>query len=471
MTTLTENSTTNERGFKKVLRGLDMMLFSICAILTIDTLAPSAAIGPSTISWWIITLVLFFIPYGLITAELGTTYPEQGGIYIWVKKAFGDRWAARTTWLYWINVALWMPSVYILFSGMFAQLFFPDMSLWMKIILAIVMCWITVYIDIVSLDIGKWVPNLGAILKGLVVVVLGAGAIIYASQHGIANDLSLSSVLPTINAGLFFLPVIVYNFMGFELMSGAAEEMENPGRDIPKAIITAGVLITFFYLFATVGILLALPLDQLGLIEGVIDTLRILFGESGVGGVIVLILGIAVLFSFLANMVTWTIGANRSMSEAASEGEMPSIFGKLHPKYLTPLSASIITGIVSSVVIVLYGLLATNAEDLFWSLFAFSSMVFLLPYLLLFSSFLKLRLSDPDRERPYRVPGGTLGAWILSIICILFIIQAIVFFVWVPGQEMDWGYAGPVLIGVIITLIIGEVMIALTKQKSESEVY
>jgi amino acid transporter len=115
--------------------------------------------------------------------------------------------------------------------------------------------------------------------------------------------------LPTINA-VYSFTRYVYNFMGFELMSGAAEEMENPGRDIPKAIITAGVLITFFYLFATVGILLALPLDQLGLIEGVVDTLRILFGETGVGGVIVLVLGVAVLFTLLANMVTWTIGAN-----------------------------------------------------------------------------------------------------------------------------------------------------------------
>ncbi|MRR29970.1 amino acid permease, partial [bacterium] len=111
------------KGFKKVLRSLDMTLFTVCAILVMDTLAPSAAIGPSSISWWLITLVLFFIPYGLITAELGTTYPEQGGLYVWIKNAFGEKWAARTTWLYWINVALWMPSVYILFAGMFSQLF------------------------------------------------------------------------------------------------------------------------------------------------------------------------------------------------------------------------------------------------------------------------------------------------------------------------------------------------------------
>ncbi len=86
--------------------------------------------------------MLFFIPYGLITAELGTTYPEQGGLYIWVRNAFGERWAARTTWLYWINVALWMPSVYVLFAGMFAQLFIPDLSLWGQIAIGVLMTWV-----------------------------------------------------------------------------------------------------------------------------------------------------------------------------------------------------------------------------------------------------------------------------------------------------------------------------------------
>lgn len=107
-------STTPQKGFKKVLKTLDMTLFTVCAIIVIDTLAASASIGASTISWWILTLVFFFIPYGLVTAELGTTYTEQGGLYVWIKRAFGQKWAARSTWYYWINVALWMPSVYIL---------------------------------------------------------------------------------------------------------------------------------------------------------------------------------------------------------------------------------------------------------------------------------------------------------------------------------------------------------------------
>lgn len=446
-------------GFKKAFRGIDMTLFTVAAILVIDTLAPSAAIGPSSISWWIITLVLFFIPYGLITAELGTTYPEQGGLYVWVRNAFGERWAARTTWLYWINVALWMPSVYVLFAGMFAQLFIPDLSLWGQILIGILMTWVTVMIGIIALDIGKWVPNIGALMKALIMLVIGIGAFVYASQHGVANDFSFRNILPRWDAGLYFLPVIVYNFMGFELMSGAGEEMQNPQRDIPRAIITAGLLIAFFYLMGTIGMLMALPTEQLGLVTGIIDTLRILFGESGIGGFIVTILGVGALYTFLTNMVTWTMGANRTAAEAASEGELPAFFGQLHSVNKTPVGAYVLTGVISSAVLVIYGLMAATAEDLFWSLFAFSSIVFLMPYLAMFPAFLKLRRTDANRPRPYRVPGNHLTAVLITLVCVLFILQAIVFFIWVPGEPVDWSYAIPVLAGVAVTLIVGEFLI------------
>jgi amino acid transporter len=465
MSAETMNPPAKSKGFKKVMKGLDMTLFTVCAILVMDTLAPSAAIGASSISWWVITLVLFFIPYGLITAELGSTYPEQGGLYIWVKNAFGEKWAARTTWLYWINVALWMPAVYVLFAGMFAQLFYPDMSLWMQIGIGVIMTWVTVWIGTMSLEVGKWIPNVGAIFKALIMVVIGVAAFIFAGKNGLANDLSFSAILPTWDAGLFFLPVIVYNFMGFELMSGAGDELENPGKDIPRAIIISGILITVFYLLGTIGMLMALPLEELGLVDGILDTLWALLGTEGIGGVVVFILGIGALFSFLANMVTWTIGANRTAAEAADEGELPAIFGKLHPVNKTPVSAFLLTGVISSVVIVLYGFMAGNAEDLFWTLFAFSSMVFLLPYLALFPAFLKLRKIDPDRERPYRVPGGNGVATALVAICLLFIVQAIVFFVWVPGEPIDWAYAGPVLGGVALTIIVGEFLLKAAANK------
>lgn len=457
-------SATSQKGFKKVLKTLDMTLFTVCAIIVIDTLAASASIGASTISWWLITLVLFFIPYGLVTAELGTTYTEQGGLYVWIKRAFGEKWAARSTWYYWINVALWMPSVYILFAGMFAQMFFPEMSLWLQIGIGILMTWITVWIGTITLEAGKWVPNIGAFIKAAIMLVLGIGGILYAARNGVANDLSLTAILPSWDAGLAFLPVIVYNFMGFELMSGAAEEMENPGKDILSAILTAGALIAFFYILATVGILLALPLDQLGLVSGIIDTLKAILGDSGIGGIAVMVLGIGALYTFLANMVTWTMGANRTAAEAANEGELPAIFGRLHPVNKTPVGAYLLTGVISTLVLVVYGFMAGSNEELFWTLFAFSSIIFLLPYLALFPAFLKLRATDTNAKRPFQIPGGMPLAATIAVICEIFIIQAILFFIWVPGQPIDWAYAVPVLVGVLVTIVAGEVLLWWSKK-------
>lgn len=447
-----------QRGYRKVLRGLDLTLFTVCAILVIDQLAASAAIGPQAVFWWIFTMVLFFIPYGLITAELGSAYPDQGGIYAWVRRAFGPRWGGRTAWLWWINVALWQPSVFILFAGIFAALFMPDLSLWTQIAIAVALTWITVWINIVRLDIGKWVPNLGAIFKVAIMLVIGIGGFVYASNHGVANELTLSSMAPSWGASLAFLPVIVYNFMGFELMSGASAEMKNPARDVPLTIAVAGILIAAFYLFATVGILIALPLEEIDLVSGIVDTLRVLLGEGGASGAFVIALGLMALYSFLANMVTWTMGANRSAAEAAIDGNLPPMFARLHAVHKTPASAAIVTGVVTTAVIVIYGFLAADAEDLFWTLFAFSSIVFLLPYLLMFAAFLRLRSIDAATARPYRVPGGEGGAWVLALLCALFILQAIVFFIYTPG-EFDATYAASVVIGVLVTILIGEFLV------------
>ena len=461
MTVLNNPVTQTRGGFKRVLNAFDMTLFTVCAILVIDTLAASAKVGVSSISWWIITFVFFFVPYGLIVAELGAAYPGEGGIQQWIRRAFGDKWAGRTVWYYWVNVALWMPSVYILFAGMFAQLFAPEMGLWAKIGIGVVMTWITVGVGIASLANSKWVPNVGAVVKAAIMLIMGIGGIWVASTRGFANEITLSTLTPGWDVGLAFLPVVVYNFLGFELMSGAGAEMKNPARDVPVAIVVAGLAIVAFYLLATFGILVALPVEQIGLIEGVLDTVSKLLGESEFAKIATMVIGIGALYTFFANMVTWTLGANRTAQAAATDGELPAVFATLHPTYQTPLGAFLWTGIVSTVVIVLYGFMASTAEDLFWSLFAFSSIVFLLPYLLVFPAFLRLRSKDGGTPRPYRVPGGTGFLTLVAAICLIFIAQAILFFVWVPGEPVDWATVGPIAGGVVLIIIIGEIILAL----------
>ncbi len=235
--------------------------------------------------------------------------------------------------------------------------------------------------------------------------------------------------------------------------------MQHPEHDLPAAIVISGGLIAFFYLFATLGMLLALPLDRISLVHGIVGTLAVTFGGSGVGGAVVKILGAGVLATFFATMVTWTLGTNRSAAQAATERTLPVAFGRLDPVRKTPIGATLIGGVISTLVLVAYGALPGSNDQYFWSLFAFASIVFLLPYLLLFPAFLKLRRSDPGTSRPYRFPGGMLSAWCATIICLLFVTQAIIFFIWVPGLAVNWGFAIPVLVGVAGTLAAGEFLL------------
>lgn len=440
---------------RKVLGVRDMVLFSVSAILLLDTLAAGASIGVQSVFWWVLLGIVFFVPYALICSEMGTTYPEQGGIYAWVRDAFGGRWASRVTWAYWVNTAVWLPAIYILFAGVLSQLFFPGLSLGMQIAIAIGLSWLSVVINVISLNIGKLVPNLGAIIKSAVFAAIIGGAFHYSRTHGLANDFSLANLTPEWGESLKYISVIIYGMLGFELVSAGSEEMNNPKRDVPRAILVSGLIIIVLYTLATIALLTAFPADDIDVVEGLVDSLYVFFGREGAGAVFAMALGIGALYTFFANGVTWALGCNRAAAEAAIEGELPAVFGREHPVHETPVGAAVLMGIVSTVILFTYGILATTNADLFWSLFAFSAVIFLLPYIGLVLAFREMRHRDPDRDRPFRVPGGPLVANLLSLVCAAILAIAIFFFVYTPDEGMQW----PVFAGAAVILLLGEVVI------------
>lgn len=445
----------------KTLGRRDIVLFTVSAILLLDTLAAGATIGPAAVFWWLFLGLFFFVPYALICAELGTTYPEQGGLYAWIRDAYGRRWASRATWAYWVNTAVWNPAIYILFAGVFAQIFFPGLSLWTQIAIGIALSWITVLLNAITLDIGKWIPNVSALFKIVIIGAIIVGAFFHYREFGMANPLTLETMTPAIDESLAYFSVIIYGMLGFELVSAGSGEMKDPARDVPVSILLSGAIIIVLYLLATLAILAAIPVEDVNLVEGLMDTLYLLFGATAAGQTFALVLGIGALYTFFANGVTWSLGCNRAIAEASLEGEFPAVLGREHRRYGTPVGAAVIMGIGSTVLLLLYGVLAGTNEELFWTLFAFSAVIFLMPYLLLVFAFLKLRRSDSDRPRPFRVPGGDGVAMLMATVCGGLLAMALVFFVYTPGEGMQW----PVLIGAVIVLAIGEVLIRLTESR------
>ncbi|MGI9286964.1 MAG: APC family permease, partial [Pseudomonadales bacterium] len=452
-------SETIERS--KSLGQTDMVLFTVSAILLLDTLAASASIGSSSIFWWLFLGVVFFVPFALICAEMGCTYPEQGGIYAWVRDAFGGRWGSRVSWAYWVNTAVWIPAIYILFAGVFKQLFYPELSLNSQIIISIALTWVAMAVNMVALDIGKWVPNIGAIIKVIVFVAIIVGAALYTQDHGMANEISLATLTPNLNAGLQYIPAIIYGMLGFELVSASSEEMKDPARDVPRAIFKSGLIIIVLYTAATIAMLAAIPAGDIDLVEGLMDTLTLFFGQTDVGKLFVLALGIGAMYTFFSNGVTWALGCNRAAAEAAVEKELPAVFGIESQTRGTPIGAPIAMGIVSTIILLLYGFLSGSNEDLFWSLFAFSAVIFLLPYLGMLLAYAKMRKIDAERPRPFKIPGGLNAARAAAYICFATLALTIILFVYTPGEGIQW----PVLLGAAGMLAIGEILIRVAEAK------
>jgi amino acid transporter len=445
----------NEIVRHKTLKKTDMVLFTVSAILLLDTLAAAASIGSSSVFWWLFLGLIFFVPFAMICAEMGCTYPEQGGIYAWVRNAFGGRWGSRVSWGYWVNTTVWIPAIFILFAGVLRQLFFPELSMVGQIAIGIVLLWVTVGLNAVTLDIGKWIPNIGAVLKIVVFVAIIAGAILYVQDHGMANVISLETLRPNWSASAQYIPTIIYGMLGFELVSASSEEMVDPARDVPRSIFISGAIIIVLYTAATIAVLAALPTGEIDLVEGLMDTLYLFFDYGAAGRVFVTALGVAALYTFFSNGVTWALGCNRAAAEAAQEGELPRLFGIESEKLGTPIGAAVAMGVFGTVALLLYGFLSKSNEDLFWSLFAFSAVIFLLPYIGLLLAFIRSRTADKDRHRPYKVPGGNAVAIFLAYLCILVLSLSILLFLYTPGV----GVQVSVLAGALAMIAIGEVLI------------
>ena len=450
----------------KALGQKDIVLFTVSAILLLDTLAAAASVGASSIFWWIFLGIIFFIPFALICAEMGCAYPEQGGIYAWIRDAYGGRWASRATWAYWVNTAVWIPAIYILFAGIFKQLFYPDLTLVGQITIAIVLTWLSVFVNVITLDIGKWIPNIGAILKVVVFLAIIFGAILHTQEHGMANVLSYKTMKPNWSSGLQYIPAIIYGMLGFELASSGSAEMTNPAKDVPKAIFKSGLIIIILYTLATIAILAAIPTGEINLVEGLMDTLYLFFGQTEAGRTFALILGIATLYTFFSNGVTWALGCNRSAAEAAMEGQLPAFFAIESKKQGTPVGAAVSLGIVATILLISYGFMAGSNEELFWSLFAFSAVIFLLPYLAMFLAFIKMRIIDPDHPRPFAVPGNLGFARLCAYTCFTVLSLSIVLFIYTPGEGIQW----PVLLGSISMILLGEIVISFSEKHRKTDV-
>ncbi len=442
----------------KKFRMFDAILSVICVVFVAEAAAPVAAIGNSQYFWWIFLILTFLLPYGLIAAELGTTYADEGGIYDWIKRAFGTRWASRVSWYYWINFPLWMASLALLFPEVIGIITGTELGTVPSIIIELLFVWVVVFISFYRVSDSKWILNVSALLKIALALLLAGLGLYVAATRGVANEMTAASFLPSFDLrSLSFISVILFNFMGFEVLASFTDDMENPKKQLPTAIVVGGISIALVYMISAFGIGVAIPSSEVSPSSGLLDSLQLLTGD--VTGPIITLAGIMFLLTLFGNMVSWSLGVNYVAMYAARQGDMPKVFAIENTEREMPKGAPIMNGVVATAVILAGPFIPS--PDIFWSFFALNVVTLLMSYIPVFPAFLKLRAIDPDAERPYRVPGGPLLHRIMTTLPVIFLVLSI-FFCCVPlsMDEAELTEKIPLTIGVIAAIIIGEIIAA-----------
>ena len=448
---------------KNQFRLADVILSDICVVFVAEAAAPVASIGNSQYFWWGFMILAFLLPYGLIAAELGTAYAGDGGLYDWIHAAYPQgKWAARASWYYWINFPLWMASLAVMCPELLRDITGRQMGTIASLTVQLLFIWIVTLIACYPVCDSIVILNVSAVIKILLALLVGGLGVWYISRYGFVNDMSARTFLPSFDlTSLSYISVIIFNFLGFEVVCTFAGSMSEPKKQIPQSIVTGGIVIAAIYLFSAFGIGAAVDVREISVDSGLIDAVSLILGADG--GVLVGVVALLFLVTLFGNMISWSMGVNSTAALAADHNDMPRIFAKRWAKNNMPVGSAVASGVVASGVCILGVLIETVTPDssLFWSFFALNLVMLLLSYLPVFPAFLKLRRVDAKTPRPFRVPGSDAALRCIAYVPMALIIISIIF----TAVPLSWDRETltgvlPITVGSVLSVLLGEALIA-----------
>jgi len=450
----------------------DLILFYVVTALSLRWIATAAAAGPSSIVIWIIGCVTYFVPLTFCVLELSSRYPEEGGLYLWSKKAFGEFAGFMTGWMYWTANLPYYPGVLYfaagnaLFIGGDRWQHLSNSSLFFILTAAIGLA-IGFVLNLVGLDIGKWLHNLGAVgtwLPALVLIVMGSMAWL---RFGSATAINAATVVPAADLkNVFFWSTVAFAFGGVEGASTMGGEIRDARRNIPRALLVAGVIITFMYVAATASVLIALPAEDVTGLQGFMQAISKVGQRIGFDGVVPWI-ALLVTLSSVGGMSAWFAASSRLPFVAGVDKFLPSAFGRVHPRWKTPYVAMAVQAALAGIFIFL-GQAGTSVRGAYDFLVGMGVISYFLPFLYMFASVIRLQ-REPAGPDVMRIPGGRPIAILLAILGLLTTITSSVLACIPPAEEPNKFLAVVKLLGSSALMVaVGAVIYWVGKSKKKN---
>ncbi len=395
------------------------MLFYVVTGVSLRWIATAAAAGPSSIIIWIGAWLVFYTPLALSVIELSSRYPEEGGIYVWSKRAFGDFAGFITAWTYWgCNLPYFPAALYFAASN---ALYIRHES-WghlststtYYIIFSVLALTLATLLNLFGLNIGTWLHDLGALAMWIpVVIIIGMAGLMW-HRYGAATHFTLHSMRPSFHLNdIIFWSVLIYAFAGCETASIMGGEIKNARRNIPWALFLSGITVAICYIVGTISVLIALPASQVGNLQGLMEAISAMAERVGFMAIIP-VTAFLIALSNVGAAGAYLASVARLPFVAGIDRFLPPVFGALHPRWKTPW-LGLLTQFGLGVLFVFLGQAGTSIKGAYDVMVSMGVITYFIPYLYLFAAMYKLQTETAGPD-VIHVPGGSPVARLVAIV-------------------------------------------------------
>jgi glutamate:GABA antiporter len=462
MTTSASTSLDSKSQLRKTMGFWDVLLFNIATVLGPRWIAAAGHNGTSSISLWVLAAVFFFVPGALVINELSSRFPEEGGLYVWSREAFGPFHGFVAGWTYWIYTVFYFPGLLLASASMSGYVLggrgaslAQDRTFLLTVSLCLLL--VAVVLNVIGLNIGKWLQNAGGVGTYVPLMMLTAIAAIACWRHGSVTHFSFSNVLPAWNWDTVnFWSQIAFAFTGLELVSAMSEEVRDPRRTLPRAVFGAGALIALMYIAGTFAILSLVPAADLDPESGVfhaitIGSIALRVGFLGIFAAILVTVGNA------GGVGSTVAGIARVPFAVGIDRYLPAVFGKIHPRWKTPYVSILVQALVSGAIL-LGSQINETTRGAYQFLIDAAIILYFIPFLYMFAAVIKLAGRKDRNENPQAVlvPGGIAGVWISGSLGFIVVLIGIMVSLVPPGDSSDkLGFELKLVGGTLASVLLG----------------
>lgn len=456
------STTTTQPELRKTMGFWDVLLFNIATVLGPRWVAAAGHNGTSSISLWVLASVLFFVPGALVINELSSRFPQEGGLYAWSREAFGPFHGFIAGWTYWIYTVFYFPGLLLASASMSAYILggrgsalAQDRVFLVSVSLGLLA--VAVIMNIIGLNIGKWLQNAGGVGTYAPLVILALLACVSVAKFGTATHFTWANMMPTWNWDTVnFWSQIAFAFTGLELVATMSEEVRDPHKTLPRAVLGSGVMIAVMYIIGTFAILSIIPATSIDPQSGVFNAITVSSVALKIGALGV-IAALLVTVGNAGGVGSTVAGIARVPFVVGVDRYLPSAFGKIHPKWKTPWVSILVQASLSGLILV-GSQINESTRGAYQLLIDAAIILYFIPFLYMFAAVIKLsgRKDRTTNTHAVLVPGGRLGVWLCGGLGFAVVLLGIVVSLIPPGDSANkMGFELKLVMGTVITIAIG----------------